>query len=105
MTQKRKRHKQLKMDTGRNKVADKLFGEIFADRLNFVLGVTDTDAACLAKLAGISESAISRYCSGQCMPNLYNFELICRALKVDPAFLMGSARILKFRNEVSDNEQ
>ena len=84
------------MDTVKSKLEIAVLKQAFSERLNYLLGYFNIDAACLALKTGISESMISRYCAGQCLPNYYNLYVIGKSLNVDLYFLMGFTEQLSF---------
>lgn len=62
---------------------------VFSDRLNLVMNERTMTQAELCALTGIPKSAMTQYIHASFRPKQNRTDLLCRALDVSPAWLMG----------------
>ena len=62
---------------------------VFRDRLKLIMSERNMSQAELCRLTGIPKSAVNQYLSDRFQPRQGRTEIICRALDVNPAWLMG----------------
>ncbi len=62
---------------------------VFSDRLKLVMEERGITQAHLCNLTGIPKSAMTQYIHASFKPKQHRTDIICRALNVSPAWLMG----------------
>ncbi len=62
---------------------------VFSDRLKLVMEERGITQAHLCNLTGIPKSAMTQYIHASFKPKQHRTDLICRALNVSPAWIMG----------------
>lgn len=77
-----------------------------SSRLKEAMKLFHLTQADIARKSGISKSSISRYVSGEVLPNQFKLYLLGKALHVSPVWLMGLDVPMEWEEATSeDNEQ
>ncbi len=73
---------------------------VFSERLKLIMAEKSITQAQLAKMTSIPKSAINQYLSDRFKPRRDRTEVLCRALDVNPAWLVG---LVDTRCQFSEN--